>query len=197
MNLPNKLTLSRIFITFFFLFFLFSGGTVMYICALLAFLIASATDYFDGKLARERNEITDFGRFMDPVADKFLTLSAFIAFVEMRLVPAWIVVLIISRELIVTGVRLFAASKGMILSAEAAGKHKTVSQMVAIFVTLLFIVLRDVGMKYFDLWSSGLEYWFRQVIFILMITTVLLTLVSGLSYLWKNRGLFANANKGS
>ncbi len=193
MNLPNKLTISRIFLTFIFMFFLFSEGATMKFLAIIIFLMATATDYYDGKIARERGEITDFGRFMDPVADKFLTIAAFLAFVEMGLVPAWMVILIISRELIITGLRLFATTKGKVLSAEAAGKHKTVSQVTAIFVILIFIFLRQAGMKVFEIWSTPLEYWFRQLIFILMIITVSLTLISGLSYLKRNRNLFLNA----
>jgi len=189
-NLPNKLTISRIILTFIFMFFLFSKGAAMKFCALITFVMASATDYYDGKIARERNEITDFGKFMDPLADKFLTIAAFLAFVEMSLVPAWMVILIISRELIITGMRLFAATKGKIVAAGAAGKHKTVSQVAAIFVILLFISFRGAGMELFGIWSNALEYWFRQIIFMLMIITVMLTLISGLSYLWRNRELF-------
>jgi CDP-diacylglycerol--glycerol-3-phosphate 3-phosphatidyltransferase len=174
------------------MFCLFTGGTLMNLAAIALFLLASITDYFDGKIARERNQITDFGRFMDPIADKFLTIGAFLAFVEMGIVPAWIVVLIISRELLITGLRLFAATKGTILSAEAAGKHKTVSQMTAIFAILVFIFLRSAGMKIFEVWSTDLEYWYRQVIFILMIITMVLTLISGLSYLWRNKRLLLN-----
>lgn len=193
MNLPNKLTISRIMLTFIFMLFLFLGGVVMKFLAIITFLLASATDYLDGKIARERNEITDFGRFMDPIADKFLTIAAFLAFVEMKLVPAWMVALIISRELIITGLRLFAATKGKVLAAEAAGKHKTVSQVTAIFVILLFIFLKEAGIRFLPVWSQVLEYWFRQIIFILMIVTVMLTLISGLSYLWRNRRLFLYA----
>jgi len=154
--------------------------------AIITFLLASATDYYDGKIARDRNEITQFGKFLDPIADKFLTIAAFLAFVEMGLVPAWMVVLIISRELIVTGLRLFASTKGKVLAAEAAGKHKTVSQVIAILTILIFIFLRDAGMRLLDIWST-------PFIFILMMVTVTLTLISGLSYLWRNRGLFLNA----
>jgi len=197
MNLPNKLTISRIALTFLFMLFLFSKGALMKFFALATFLAASLTDYYDGKIARERNEITDFGKFMDPIADKFLTIAAFLAFVEMGLVPAWMVVLIISRELIITGLRLFASTKGKILQAETAGKHKTVSQITAITVILIFIFLRDTGMKLLRIWSSAWEYWFRQTIFVLMLVTVALTLISGLSYLWKNKRLFLNAKKNS
>lgn len=193
MNLPNKLTISRFILTFVFMVFLFSKGIIMKFLAIGTFLLASATDYYDGKLARDRNEITDFGKFMDPIADKFLTIAAFLAFVEMGLVPAWMVALIISRELIVTGLRLFAATKGTVLAAEAAGKHKTVSQITAIFVVLVFITLREIAIKGFGAWPLRLEYWFREIIFLLMVTTVALTLISGVSYLWRNKKLFINA----
>lgn len=195
MNLPNKLTISRICLTFIFMVFLFSDGMAMKLLALIAFLAASATDYLDGKIARRRNEITDFGKFMDPLADKFLTIAAFLAFVEMGLVPAWMVVLIISRELIITGVRLFAASKGKVMHADPAGKHKTVSQIVAITAILVFIFLKSAGLSFVDDWHGSFEYWYRQVIFILMIITVTLTLISGSSYLYRNRSLFSNAEK--
>jgi CDP-diacylglycerol--glycerol-3-phosphate 3-phosphatidyltransferase len=195
MNLPNKLTISRIALAFVFMFLVFSEGALMKLLALLAFLLASITDYLDGRIARARNEITDFGKFMDPVADKFLTIAAFLAFVEMGLVPAWMVVLIISRELLITGIRLFAASKGRVLASEAAGKHKTVSQVTAIVVILVFTVLRSAGRKVFDIWSPSMECWFRQVILALMVITVSLTLISGLSYLWRNRGLFLNTTR--
>jgi len=181
MNLPNKLTISRIALTFIFMLFLFSSGIIMKILALITFLLASLTDYLDGKIARQRNEITDFGKFMNPVADKFLMIAAFLAFVEMGLVPAWMVVLIISRELIITGIRLFAATKNKILAAERAGKHKTVSQFIAIFTVLFFIIFKEAGMG---------EYCFRQLIFILMAITIALTLISGLSYLARNKDLF-------
>ena len=161
--------------------------------ALLTFFAASLTDYYDGKIARETNQVTDFGKFMDPIADKVLIIASFLAFVELNLVPAWIVVLIISRELIITGLRIFAATKGKILQAEMGGKHKTVSQIVAIFTILSFLLLREIGMKVFKLWSSSLEHSFRQFIFVLMIITAILTLTSGISYLWRNRK-FLSAN---
>lgn len=193
MNLPNKLTISRILLTFVFMIFLFLDGALSKFLAIIVFLVASITDYYDGKIARQRNEITDFGKFMDPLADKFLTIAAFLAFVEMGIVPAWMVVLIISRELIITGVRLFASTKGRVLSAEAAGKHKTVSQMTSIFIILVFIFLRDAGTEVFGPLPATVEYWYRQTIFVLMIGTVVLTLISGISYLLRNKELFKNA----
>lgn len=187
MNTPNKLTLLRIALTFIFMLFLFSRGVFMKFMALAIFLAASLTDYYDGKIARETNEVTDFGKFMDPIADKVLIIASFLAFVELRLVPAWMVVLIISRELLITGLRIFAATKGEVLQAETAGKHKTVSQIVAVFTILIFILFREMGMKMFKFWSTSLESSFRDLIYLLMIITVILTLISGISYLWRNR----------
>ena len=193
MNLPNKLTISRIILTFIFMLFLFSRGIFMKLMALATFFAASLTDYYDGRIARKTGQVTDFGRFMDPIADKVLIIASFLAFVELNLVPAWMVVLIISRELLITGLRIFAATKGQLLQAERGGKHKTVSQIVAISTILTFLLLREMGMKLFKLWSTSLEQSFRQFIFILMIITVVLTLTSGISYLWRNRR-FLGAN---
>ena len=190
MNTPNKLTLSRILLTFIFMFFLFSRGVFMKFMALACFFIASITDYYDGKIARETNQVTELGKFLDPIADKVLVIASFLAFVELGLVPAWMVVLIISRELIITGLRVYAATKGQVLQAEPGGKHKTISQIVAIFTILVFILFREIGMKLFKLWSTPLESSFRQLISILMIITVSLTLTSGISYLWRNRKFF-------
>ena len=159
----------------------------MKFAALLTFVLASLTDYYDGKIARKTGQVTDFGKFMDPVADKVLIIGSFLAFVEMNLVPAWMVVLIISRELLITGLRMLAARKGEFLQAERGGKHKTVSQIVAIFAILVFIFYREISMKVFNVWSNSLEYFFRQFIFILMIITTVLTLTSGISYLVRNK----------
>jgi len=184
MNLPNKITIARILLTFIFMFFLFSKGLVFKMLALATFLVASASDFLDGYLARKRNMITDFGRLMDPIADKVLVLAAFLAFVELRLVPAWMVVLIISRELIITGVRIMASTKGSVLSASLAGKHKTVSQILAIFAILCYLILREIGVRI-------PEYW----IILLMFVTVVLTMASGVFYLIRNKNIFLNAKR--
>ena len=143
MNLPNKITLSRIVLAFIFMFLLFSPGITAKYLALLTFGIASLTDYFDGRIARQRKLENDFGRLMDPIADKVLILAAFLAFVEMKIIPAWMAIIIIFRELVITGLRITAAGRGKILSASSAGKHKTVSQMVAIISILTFIIIRE------------------------------------------------------
>ena len=187
MNLPNQLTLLRIALSFALIVFLLTPGFAAKLAALGAFVLASLTDLWDGRLARRTGQVTDFGILMDPIADKILVLAAFLAFVQLRLVPAWMVVLIAAREFLITGLRLFALGKGQVLPAEAAGKHKTVSQMVAISVTLLFLVLRSgVGPQARDL---GWVRWGEAGIWLLMLLTVVLTLTSGISFIWKHRKL--------
>lgn len=193
MNLPNKLTISRIILTFAFMFFLFKQGILAKSLALVSFLVASLTDFYDGRIAKRKGMVTDFGRLMDPIADKVLTLAAFLAFVELKLVPAWMVVLIISRELVITGLRIFAVTKGKVLSATASGKHKTVSQIAAIFIILVFLILREAGIGLFGIWNSTVEYWFRWAIFLLMLVTCVLTLISGGLFLAKNRKVIVGA----
>ena len=188
MNLPNRLTISRIILTFIFIFFISQEGLIPIVIAALVFTLASLTDYYDGYLARKHNMTSDFGKLMDPIADKFLILAAFVAFVRMQLVDDWMVVLILGREIIVTGLRLFALSKKKVLSAERAGKHKTVSQIVAIFAILGFIIFKE-SLTAFSQWSQVLEVWWTAGIDILMLITVALTLISGFSYLWNNRQL--------
>jgi len=190
MNIANKLTILRIILTFVFMFFLFCQGLWAKILSLAIFMFAALSDYFDGRLAQRNNMVTDFGKLMDPIADKILVLAAFSAFVQMQLIDAWMFVIIISREILITSLRLFALNKGKVLSAARAGKHKTVSQMVVIFSILGFIVLKEVMLTFFT-WNPSWEKIFRQGIYVLMILTVTLTLYSGLSYLWENRKIIA------
>src|SRR5947209_3609364 len=137
MNLPNKLTVSRFALTVAFLAVMFYEVRFHKTIALVLFSLASLTDYFDGKLARQHKLITNFGILMDPLADKILVCSAFIAFVGLHWIPAWMVVVIVARELAITGLRLLAASKNMVLAAEGYGKHKTISQIAAIIALLV------------------------------------------------------------
>ena len=192
MNLPNKITLSRIVLAFVFMFLLFCQGITAKYWALFTFILASLTDFFDGRIARKRNLENDFGRLMDPIADKILILAAFLAFVEMKIVPAWMVIIIIFRELVITGLRLNIARRGKVLAASLAGKHKTVSQMVAIVSILIFIIIKE-SMQ--QLWSPIWELWFRRSVFYLMLTTVILTLISGLSYLTRNKNILFTLNE--
>ncbi len=131
MNLPNKLTTARVIMIPFFLVFLmtnfFEGSNYV---ALAIFIIASLTDMLDGKIARKYNLVTNFGKFMDPLADKLLVCSAMIAFIELGLMPAWIVIIIIAREFIISGFRLIAAEKNVVIAAGMSGKIKTTVQMI-------------------------------------------------------------------
>jgi CDP-diacylglycerol--glycerol-3-phosphate 3-phosphatidyltransferase len=191
-NLPNQLTLSRLVLTALFLGVLFIPFPGHETVALVVFSIASLTDYFDGRIARERGLITDFGILMDPLADKILTCSAFIAFVGRGLIPAWMVVIIVSRELAITGLRMLASSKQVVLAAERFGKHKTISQIVtivAILVSISFAQWGTVGTSVFGIRVGGQPWveWFASVS---RWITVLLTLFSGGVYLWRNRRLY-------
>lgn len=142
MNLPNKLTILRvILIPFFVLFLLLQGGTNQthrYIAVVL-FIIASLTDLLDGKIARKYNLVTNFGKFMDPLADKLLVCSALICLVELKQLPAWMVIVIISREFIISGFRLVAADNGIVIAASYWGKFKTTFQMFAVIFMIVNI----------------------------------------------------------
>jgi CDP-diacylglycerol--glycerol-3-phosphate 3-phosphatidyltransferase len=157
----------------------------------LLFSAASLTDYFDGKIARRDNLITNFGILMDPLADKILVCSAFIAFVGCRWIPAWMAVIIVTRELAITGLRLLAASKNMVLAAEGYGKHKTISQIVAIISVLVKVSYQDWGpigyLFGFSLFGGPWVIWFTTLS---IWVAVILTFSSGGIYLWRNRQLY-------
>ena len=141
MNLPNKLTILRVILIPFFVFFLISpffDGYGNYI-ALAIFIIASLTDMADGKIARKYNLVTNFGKFMDPLADKLLVCSAMICLVDLKLIPVWVVLIIIAREFIISGFRLVASDNGIVIAASYWGKFKTASQMVTVILLVLNI----------------------------------------------------------
>lgn len=193
MNLPNKLTISRIILTLAFIYFLFFKGFSAKILALVFFLLASATDLLDGFIAKRHNQITDFGKIMDPIADKILVLSAFLSFVELKIVPAWMVAIILLREILVTAMRGFALAKGRVMPADGLGKHKMVSQFLSISVILIYILLREGGQGVFPFLSDDFEAASQSVIAALMYITIALTMISGASYVLKNRGVFTYA----
>lgn len=174
MNLPNKLTILRIVLIPFFMFFLLNPSLpYSEIIALLIYSVASVTDSIDGYLARKHNLITDFGKFMDPLADKLLVISSLICFVEMGVINSWVTMIIVSRELAITGFRTLAVSKGITLAANIWGKIKTIFQMI----TIILILVVNTGM------IENVEV----LINILMSTTVLLTILSGIVYIGENR----------
>lgn len=139
MNLPNKLTVLRVIMVPFFVFFMLTdvGGAANKWIALVLFIVASLTDMLDGKIARKYNLVTNFGKFMDPLADKLLVCSALICMIELDRLPAWFVIIIIAREFIISGFRLIAAENGVVIAANYWGKFKTVSQMVLIILLIL------------------------------------------------------------
>jgi len=194
MNLPNKLTVGRFALTALFIWALFSPIPFNHTLALFFFCLAGVSDYLDGRIARTRNLITNFGILMDPLADKIMTCSAFIAFVESShqiprppvTVEAWMVIIIVARELAITGLRLLAASKNVVLAAERYGKHKTVSQIVAI-IALLVVEARDEWPPSLQRMLSG---WAPVFVEIALWVTVVLTASSGILYLWRNRKLY-------
>lgn len=191
MNIANRLTILRIIFTFVFIFFLsfpFAGiwSLVAKAISLTLFIFVALTDFLDGRIARKRNMVTDFGKLMDPIADKIFVLSAFAAFVQIQLIPAWMFVIVMSREIVIMSLRLFALNKGKVLSAGKSGKHKTFSQMAVIFLILVFIVVKEVMLTFFT-WNPIWEKLFTRGVFFVMLFVAVLTLTSGLSYLWENR----------
>ena len=192
MNIPNQLTVARFVLTVVFLAVLFSGIPYHYSLSLILFGIASLTDYFDGKIARRDNLITDFGKLMDPLADKILNGSAFIAFVGLDLMSAWMVIIIVARELTITGLRLLAASKNIVLAAERFGKHKTISQITAILSVLVMISYPSWGMLGQVVFGGhiGEQPWIVSFTMLAQWVTVALTFYSGMVYLWKNREIY-------
>jgi len=193
MNLPNKLTISRFLLTVAFLVAMFSRVRFHETIALALFVAGGITDFLDGQIARRHQLITNFGILMDPLADKIMVCSAFIAFVGLGWLPAWMAVVVVARELAITGLRLLAASKSVVLAAEGYGKHKTVTQIVAIISILVVASYSQWGKVGYALfgwqlfagspWSES----FRDAVIWL---AVVLTFVSGWLYLWRNRALY-------
>ena len=172
MNLPNKLTILRVILIPFFVAFLMDAfhipGTKW--IALAIFIVASLTDMLDGKIARKYNLVTNFGKFMDPLADKLLVCSALIAFVDMDMVPTWIVMIIIAREFIISGFRLVASDNGIVIAAGIWGKLKTVCQMI-----MIIVLIADFG---------GI---FDRIGTVLIWLSLILTVISLVDYLYTNR----------
>ncbi len=200
MNLPNKITLARIILIPFILFFilldedLIGDGlmAISWTVALVLFIVAAVTDAIDGILARRLNLVTNFGRLMDPLADKLLVASVFVAFVEKEILPAWMVIIILFREFLVTGLRSIASEKGIIIQADRWGKSKTVTQMTTIIASMLLMSVR-----YFLVWFKQWEPLVKQtgpiddyiygLLYVLGVACVILSVGSGSLYLIRNR----------
>ena len=189
MNLANRVTVFRVFLIFVFMFLLFAGHYLAKYGALLAFVAAALSDFYDGKIARGRNTVTRFGILMDPLADKMLISAAFISFVEMKIIPAWMVVIVIGREFAIMGLRVLAAGEGKILAADRLGKQKTISQFFIIIVILLFLAMKDTLTAVFHDLAFLVEHWIKVGINVFMLVVIFLTLLSGWNYIRSNRRL--------
>ncbi len=163
---------------------LFSKGPVLKGLALFTFLLASLTDYWDGRIARETGQITPFGQLMDPIADKLLVLAAFLAFVQMGIIPAWMVVVIITRDLLITGLR-FLIPGDEEREARSSGKHKTALQFAAIVGVLVFLTLKETALWEPEWTPAALGFIYAGMFFI-----VAVTLWSGILYVIRNKEVF-------
>lgn len=176
MNLPNKLTMFRvILIPFFVLFMLVDITSADKWIALAIFIIASLTDLLDGKIARKYDLVTNFGKFMDPLADKLLVCSALICLVELAKIPAWMVIIIIAREFIISGFRLIAADNGVVIAASYWGKFKTTFQMI-----MICLLIADIAA-------------INMVTDVIVWIALVLTVISLIDYLVKNRNVMKDA----
>lgn len=191
MNLPTVLTFLRIPLTVVIIALLSTPGWIAKAAALGCFLLAGVTDWLDGRLARRWNQCSAFGALLDPVADKVLILGVFLGLLWLELMPAWMVGVVVFREVLVTGIRLAAARRGVVISAAKEGKHKLASQVLAIVVILSVLVLREWA------WPAPLsaptELWLGRLITACLWLTVTLTLISGVSFCWRQRALLRSA----
>lgn len=187
MNLANRLTIIRIIIAPVFIVLLLTGGAGTKYFALLLFIIASLTDFYDGRIARARGVVTSFGKFMDPLADKIIVLGALICFVALGEVWAWMVIVILAREVMITHLRFIGASKGIIIPAGKWGKHKTATQMIAVSATLVVIAIKSTFISFSINAPSFLLQILRYTPNTLVGLAVIMTIVSGIFYMGKHR----------
>tara|TARA_B100000315_G_scaffold69079_1_gene62941 strand:+ start:2537 stop:3103 length:567 start_codon:yes stop_codon:yes gene_type:complete len=182
MNTPNKLTISRIILAFFCIGFILANRFSTLLIAFIIFIIASITDFLDGFLARKMNLTSDLGKLLDPIADKILIIGVLCAFLELGVINAWMVSLIMLREFIITGLRLYGLNKGVVLEAKRFGKHKTLSQVIGVFIIFLTLILREIFPA-----SSKVSFLYYDFIPLMMWYIVVITLFSGVYYFWVNR----------
>jgi CDP-diacylglycerol--glycerol-3-phosphate 3-phosphatidyltransferase len=183
MNISNKLTFLRIILAFICIGFILKNTFAAFICAFVVFLVASLTDFFDGYLARKKELVSDLGKIIDPIADKILIIGIFLAFLQIKVVVnAWMVSVIMLREFIITGLRLYSLNKGEVLEAKSLGKHKTFSQVVGIFFIFVSLLL----FKKLPT-NSIVSFLYNKVTSLVMWYIVLITLFSGIHFFWVNR----------
>lgn len=187
MNLANKLTILRIILVPIFLIFIMILKPYGTIIATLVFIIASITDKLDGYIARSRNQITNFGKFMDPLADKLLVTAALVILVEFHTIPALAAIIIIAREFAVTGLRTIAASEGIVLAASKWGKIKTVCQIIAIILCLLKVNIDNIANLSVFIQKYNLYSYLILFINITLWIAIIITIISGFDYFIKNK----------
>lgn len=189
MNLANKLTLIRmILVPVFLVFLVFDCIPYGKLIATALFIVASITDKLDGYIARSRNQVTNFGKFMDPLADKLLVTAAFVSLVELNSIPAWAVVVILAREFAVSGLRTIAASEGKVIAASWWGKIKTVIQIIAIILLLLNVSIGEYAFLSDFISGIGILNWiFSSLSIYMFYIAVAITIVSGIDYFIKNK----------
>lgn len=194
-NPPNILTMSRLFLAAVMISLLSLDFPYSKSLALLVFLVGSITDFLDGYLARNVYGVSSFGQLMDPLTDKVMVCAAFICFVEMQLLPAWLVIIIISREFLVTGLRLLAATKGRVIAAGVWGKHKTIWQIVAIILVLIGLALRDdIFRSASELFLQNYHYAFTTITLVVGIAVAGITFLSGAIYMYQHADLFGGGS---
>lgn len=189
MNLPNRLTFLRVWLTLILIIFLSLDWAFSYTISLFLFIFASITDYYDGKIAREKHIITTFGRFWDPLADKILVCSVFVFFASLKDIPVrpWMSIIIISREFLVTGLRLLAANDNVVISADSFGKAKTVFQIMTVICVLTHLSLQEVSASRTIIHQIRFTDFVKITSVIFTWSTVFLTILSGALIVWRNR----------
>ncbi len=189
MNLPNRLTVSRLVLTIVFVAVVSTTFPYHNTIALVLFVLAAITDYVDGEIARRWSLITDFGKLMDPLVDKIMTAAAFVCLVPLRAIPAWVAIVVITREFLITGLRLLAVSQGRVLAADPIGKHKTSWQIATVIFFLVLLAYQEhvrtstPDAHWRNLWTYG--GWTVSGI------AVVLTIYSGADYLWRHRTMIS------
>lgn len=190
MNIPNTLTLSRLGLALLLIVLLTLEVPYFKTLALVVFVIAAVTDYLDGYLARNVYGVSTFGKLMDPLTDKVLMCAAFVSFVELQLMPAWIVVIIIGREFLITGLRLIAVSRGELIAADKWGKHKTVWQITGIVIVLLGLAVQEDVLRGADpAFVADYHFAFTYITLGIAGALCLITVASGAMYMIRHRDL--------
>lgn len=179
MNLANKLTIGRVIAVPFFVIAYMQNYSLI---AFVIFILASITDMFDGMIARRYNMVTNFGKIMDPLADKVLVYAAFCIMIEKGIIPGWALILILAREFMIAGMRTVAASEGIVIAAGMSGKIKTVLQMIAVpLLILINLQGLDASIEKGIFWGAYIFFW----------ASLFMTVYSGIEYIWQNRKVFS------